>query len=48
MGKITQSYPTHHNLYEQGVFQIGYYHQTQKRFEKKDKTGIVQKEAANE
>jgi len=48
MGKITQSYPTHHNLYEQGVFQIGYYHQTQKRYEKKDKTGIVQKEAANE
>ena len=36
-GRITQTYPVHHNLYDQGVFQLGYYHQTQKRFEKKDK-----------
>lgn len=36
-GRITQTYPAHHNLYDQGVFQLGYYHQTQKRFEKKDK-----------
>mgnify|MGYP000860147716 CR=1 FL=1 len=34
--KITQSYPPHHNLYDQGIFQLGYYHQTQKRFEKKE------------
>lgn len=35
--RVTETYPAHHNLYEQGVFQLGYYHQTQKRFEKKDK-----------
>jgi len=35
--RITETYPSHHNLYDQGVFQLGYYHQTQKRFEKKDK-----------
>ena len=35
--RITETYPAHHNLYDQGVFQLGYYHQTQKRFEKKDK-----------
>ncbi|MEA5143137.1 MAG: type I-C CRISPR-associated protein Cas8c/Csd1 [Oscillibacter sp.] len=36
-GRITKTYPVHCNLYDQGVFQLGYYHQTQKRFEKKDK-----------
>lgn len=41
-GRITETYPTHHNLYEQGVFQLGYYHQTQKRFEKKDKTDAAE------
>ncbi len=28
--------PKHQNLEEQGIFQLGYYHQTQKRFEKKN------------
>lgn len=29
-------YPQHLNLREQGCFQLGYYHQTQKRYEKKE------------
>lgn len=33
--RITTSYPMHHNLYDQGIFQLGYYHQTQKRYQKK-------------
>ena len=41
-GMITESYPLHHTLYEQGVFQLGYYHQTQKRYEKKEKTNADQ------
>ena len=36
MGKLTEDYPTHLSLQDQGVFQIGYYHQKQKRFEKKN------------
>jgi CRISPR-associated protein Csd1 len=35
LGKITESYPSHMTLDEQGAFQLGYYHQTQKRFTKK-------------
>lgn len=31
---IREAYPVHHSLYDQGIFQLGYYHQTQKRFEK--------------
>lgn len=38
MACIAEAYPMHHNLYDQGVFQLGYYHQTQKRYEKKDKS----------
>lgn len=34
--KITQEYPARLNLPEQGAFQIGYYHETQKRFTKKE------------
>ena len=34
-GKITETYPAHHSLQEQGAFQLGYYHQKQKFFEKK-------------
>ncbi len=30
------TYPTRLTLEEQGAFQIGYYHQTQKRFTKKN------------
>lgn len=44
MGLITESYPPHHTLYEQGIFQLGYYHQTQKRYEKKEKTDIIEEE----
>ena len=32
---VRESYPAHHTLTEQGVFQLGYYHQKQKFFEKK-------------
>jgi CRISPR-associated protein Csd1 len=35
LAKITETYPVHLTLDEQGVFQLGYYHQTQKRFTKK-------------
>ncbi|MEA4966340.1 MAG: type I-C CRISPR-associated protein Cas8c/Csd1 [Oscillospiraceae bacterium] len=37
VGLIRESYPKHYGLYEQGIFQLGYYHQTQKRYEKKEK-----------
>lgn len=35
---ITESFPVHLSLYDQGIFQLGYYHQRQKRFEKKEYT----------
>ena len=35
MALVTETYPVHHTLEEQGIFQIGYYHQQQKRYEKK-------------
>ena len=37
MVKLSQPYPAHMTLPEPGAFEIGYYHQTQKRYEKKDK-----------
>ena len=36
MEKITESYPSRLSLHDQGVFQLGYYHQTQSRFTKKE------------
>lgn len=36
LGKLTESYPARHSLQEQGVFQIGYYHRKEKRYEKKN------------
>ena len=33
---MNQSYPSHLNLNDQGIFQIGYYHQTQARYTKKE------------
>ena len=37
MGKMdTDHYPTHLTLQQQGAFQLGYYHQTQARYEKKE------------
>lgn len=35
-GLLVETYPKRLNLYDQGTFQIGYYHQTQKRFTKKE------------
>ena len=35
MGKIAVGFPQRLGLPEQGAFQLGYYHQTQKRYEKK-------------
>lgn len=35
MGKLEESFPVRQTLAEQGAFQLGYYHQTQKRFTKK-------------
>lgn len=34
--KLGMEFPTHQTLQEQGAFILGYYHQTQKRFEKKN------------
>lgn len=36
-GKITETLPARHNLEDQEIFYIGYYHQKQKRFEKHNK-----------
>jgi len=36
MERISCTYPAHLTLPEQGAFQIGYYHQTQERFTKKE------------
>lgn len=36
LGRIQSSYPARLSLHDQGIFQIGYYHQTQKRYEKKE------------
>ena len=35
-GQMSQEYPARFNLRDQGIFQLGYYHQTQKRFTKKE------------
>lgn len=37
MGMIHEGFPARMTLPEQGSFQLGYYHQTQKRYEKKNK-----------
>lgn len=36
LSKLGESYPPRMNLPQQGSFQLGYYHQTQARFEKKE------------
>ena len=36
LAKLGESYPARMNLPQQGSFQLGYYHQTQARFEKKE------------
>ena len=36
LSKLGESYPSRLNLPQQGSFQLGYYHQTQARFEKKE------------
>ena len=36
LSKLGESYPARLNLPQQGSFQLGYYHQTQSRFEKKE------------
>ena len=37
LGMMNNEYPKRLNLFDQGVFQLGYYHQTQKRFTKEEK-----------
>ena len=36
LSKLGERYPSRLNLPQQGSFQLGYYHQTQSRFEKKE------------
>ncbi len=43
-GRLETDFPAHLSLQEQGSFILGYYHQTQKRFEKKDPTIIKEAE----
>ncbi len=38
INRITESYPAHLTLSDQGIFQLGYYHQTQKRYTPKHTT----------
>lgn len=38
LGLVTSSYPEHLSISDQGVFQLGYYHQTQKRYIKSTET----------
>ena len=35
LGRIHEPYPLHLSLPDQGAFQLGYYHQMQKRYAKK-------------
>ena len=35
-GILSEAFPARLNLPQQGAFQLGYYHQTQKRYEKKE------------
>ncbi len=48
IGKLSESYPAHQSLQDQGIFQIGYYHRKEKFFEKKDKTAGNEEESSNE
>ena len=41
MGMIHESYPARLNLQDQGIFQLGYYHQKQKFFTKKEENSNV-------
>lgn len=41
LDKIKETYPARMTLPEQGAFQLGYYHQTQKRFTKKEEQSNV-------
>lgn len=36
MGKLEEAFPDRMNLPQQGAFQLGYYHQTQARYQKKE------------
>jgi CRISPR-associated protein Csd1 len=38
-GMLDESYPAHQSLQDQGIFQIGYYHRKEKRYEKKSVAG---------
>ena len=40
-GRLTDSYPARLNLQDQGIFQLGYYHQKQKFFSKKEENSNV-------
>lgn len=40
-GRLTDSYPVRLNLQDQGIFQLGYYHQKQKFFTKKEENSNV-------
>lgn len=40
-GRLTDSYPARLNLQDQGIFQLGYYHQNQKFFTKKEENSNV-------
>lgn len=45
-GKLGTEFPNRLNLKQQGTFQLGYYHQTEKRFEKRNNMEEIEKEDA--
>ncbi len=48
MSKITESYPAQMDLNDQGIFQIGYYHKRQKRFEPNPKNKEIREDTDHE
>lgn len=47
MKKINQEFPKHLNMDDQGIFEIGYYHETQAYYGNRTKTAITKEEKQN-
>lgn len=47
MKKINQEFPKHLNMDDQGIFEIGYYHETQACYGNRTKTAIAKEEKEN-
>ena len=40
-GRLTDSYPARLNLQDQGIFQLGYYHQKQALYTKRERAEVA-------